>query len=286
VDEALLLARLALAVVFATAAVAKLLDLSGSRAALTGFGVPAPLAAVGGTLLPLAELAVAIAVVPAPTARWAAVGAVVLLLSFIGAIARSLARGQAPDCHCFGQVHSEPAGGRTLARNLALAALAAGVAAAGPGAGVSAWAPAVAVLLGLSLVLWSENRRLVRELRSAPRGASISGLPIGSPAPDFAVLPPGRPLALVFTDPGCGPCQTLLPELRRWQQSLAEALTIAVIERDEPDGREVADAYRIRGTPSAVVVSPAGTVASAPAEGSAAIEALIRVSLSGRTPVH
>ena len=33
------------------------------------------------------------------------------------AIAIAMARGKAPDCHCFGQLHSAPAGWKTLARN-------------------------------------------------------------------------------------------------------------------------------------------------------------------------
>ena len=280
-DEGLLLLRLALALVFATAAAGKLLDLPGSRAALAGFGVPTPLAAAGGTLLPLAELAVSLALVPEPTARWAALGALVMLLSFIGGIARSLALGQAPDCHCFGQLHSEPAGWGTLARNVVLAAVAVVVVAAGPGAEVNAWAIAVPALLGLSLALAGETRGLRRELREGRPATRVPGLPVGSLAPDVGPRAPGRTLALVFTDPGCGPCQALLPELARWRRSLSEALTIEVVERGDPEGRRVADAYRIRGTPAAVVVSPSGTVASAPAEGTTAIEALIRVSLSG-----
>jgi peroxiredoxin len=51
-------------------------------------------------------------------------------------------RGRAPDCHCFGQLHSEPAGPKTLARNGLLAAVAVFVAAAGwsdPGPDALAW---------------------------------------------------------------------------------------------------------------------------------------------------
>ena len=48
----------------------------------------------------------------------------VLSLVFSVAIALSLARGRAPECHCFGQLHSAPAGPMTLARNAVLAALA------------------------------------------------------------------------------------------------------------------------------------------------------------------
>ncbi len=53
-----LLARLILSVLFATAGVAKLLDLQTSSDTVEAFGVPKRLAIVGGTLLPLVELAV------------------------------------------------------------------------------------------------------------------------------------------------------------------------------------------------------------------------------------
>ena len=54
---------------------------------------------------------------------------------FAGAIVVSLLRGRAPDCHCFGQLHSAPAGAWTLARIVRLGALAVAVVARGSGAG-------------------------------------------------------------------------------------------------------------------------------------------------------
>ena len=60
-DSVLLVARSLLAVVFVVAAIGKLADLAGSRQAMRDFGVPAPLAPALGTLLPLTELAVALA---------------------------------------------------------------------------------------------------------------------------------------------------------------------------------------------------------------------------------
>jgi hypothetical protein len=39
-------------------------------------------------------------------------------------ISVNLARGRTPDCHCFGQLHSAPAGWKTLARNRVLAVVA------------------------------------------------------------------------------------------------------------------------------------------------------------------
>ena len=44
---------------------------------------------------------------------------------FVVGISINLARGRTPECHCFGQLHSAPAGWKTLARNGALAAVAA-----------------------------------------------------------------------------------------------------------------------------------------------------------------
>ena len=108
---ALMIARLVLVVIFAVAGITKLADRSGSRQAIIDFGLPSSFAAPLGVLLPLAELAVAIALIPASTALWGAIGALTLLLFIIG-IGINLARGRKPDCHCFGQLHSAPAGGR------------------------------------------------------------------------------------------------------------------------------------------------------------------------------
>ena len=60
--------------------------------------------------MPIAELAVAIALLPVRTARIGGLGALLLLALFTIAIGRSIARGEATDCHCFGQLHSEPIG--------------------------------------------------------------------------------------------------------------------------------------------------------------------------------
>ena len=40
----------------------------------------------------------------------------------------------------------------------------------------------------------------------------------------------GRPVLLLFSDPGCGPCTKLAPEVARWQRDHADELTVAVIE--------------------------------------------------------
>ncbi len=53
----------------------------------------------------------------------------------------AMVRGRKPDCHCFGQLHSEPVGRQTLIRNAVLAAVAGGVVAWGRQyAGPEPWA--------------------------------------------------------------------------------------------------------------------------------------------------
>lgn len=105
----LLITRLLLAAIFVLARVAKLADRAGSRRAFIDFDVPVSLAlTVGGILLPLTELAVMAALIPAPSAWWGAFGELVLLLLFITGI--NLAHGREPDCHRFDQLHSSPAG--------------------------------------------------------------------------------------------------------------------------------------------------------------------------------
>ncbi|HWQ31417.1 MAG TPA: MauE/DoxX family redox-associated membrane protein, partial [Blastocatellia bacterium] len=102
----LLIARLLLSVIFGVAGVTKAIDLAGSRRTVADFGVPEKLAAVLGAVLPFIEILVALALLPLGTAWVAAGGALALLLVFSIGIAVNLARGNSPDCHCFGQLHS------------------------------------------------------------------------------------------------------------------------------------------------------------------------------------
>ena len=120
----LLMARLFLALVFGVAGIAKAADKAGSRRAMIDFGVPERLAPLIAWCLPLAEILVAVALIPLSTAWWGAMGALALLSVFTIGIGVSLARGQSPDCRCFGQIHSEPVSWLTFGRNLLLAAVA------------------------------------------------------------------------------------------------------------------------------------------------------------------
>jgi uncharacterized membrane protein YphA (DoxX/SURF4 family)/peroxiredoxin len=325
---AVLAIRMLLAAVFAVAGIAKLRDLDGSRAAMKDFGVPAGLARTAGVLLPLAEIAVAIALVPTVSARWAAVVALLLLLAFIWGIANALRHGESPDCHCFGQLHSAPAGPSTLARNAALALLAAVVVVKAPGAALDDWvsersaAELVAVGAGIAalffgigwLYMWRDRSGLKLQLARAQRLATSAapGIPIGTPAPNFtlpdlhgndisleSLLERGHPVLMVFVSPGCEQCVELLPKISRWQRSLSDRLTLVLmstgsVKRNKPifeehgigddvllqELMEVTDAFRIRGTPSAVLITPEGMVATNPAETVFGIEPLLRTALN------
>jgi peroxiredoxin/uncharacterized membrane protein YphA (DoxX/SURF4 family) len=353
-DAALLIARLVLAAVFTVAGVAKLLDLQGSRKAVIEFGLPARLASPLALLLPLAELGVAVALIPASSAWLGALGAMGLLLMFVVGISVNLARGRKPDCHCFGQLHSAPAGWKSLARNGALAAVAGFILWAGyyggdAGPSALSWlealsaAPLLAVFGGvvvLSLLagqwwflihLLRQNGRLLVRLEAvetslASNGSAVGlsqngsplhqeaeGLPVGSEAPQFslsgiygetltldALRSSGKKVMLLFTDPGCGPCNAMLPEVGRWQEEHAHKLTLALVGRGEVEENktkaqehalenvvlqkdwEVSEAYEVRGTPSAVLISPDGKVASPVAGGAEGIRALLSYAVSER----
>jgi peroxiredoxin/uncharacterized membrane protein YphA (DoxX/SURF4 family) len=330
-DTLLVAAQCLLAAVFAVAGVAKLLDLNRSRRAVLDFGVPAPAARIVGTVLPVAEIAVAVGLLFTPTAQWAGLAAFLLLLGFIAGIANAMRKGQAPDCNCFGQLHSAPAGPATLIRNVALAIVAGFVVVKGPAPAIDGWvgdrtaAELVAIGLGIAALAlaayaWRLRARIAtleadlveaRERVPEPDDGWIGeGLPIGDPAPDFALqdlrgeerslsamLESGRPAVLFFTSPDCGPCGGLLPDLARWQESLAARATIAVVARGAAADneefftdhemenvlidaeQEVFEAYNVRSTPTAIAVSPDGRVALAPAGGLHMPEVVMRIMI-------
>lgn len=117
-DIFLLLLRLALAGVFGVAGIAKALDPEGSKKAFVDFGAPLPLAKVLVYILPAIELAIAVSLLFVSTSWYGALGGTALLLVFITGMLVQLAKGNAPDCHCFGQIHSEPVGVASIARNI------------------------------------------------------------------------------------------------------------------------------------------------------------------------
>ncbi|MGH2888570.1 MAG: MauE/DoxX family redox-associated membrane protein [Solirubrobacteraceae bacterium] len=257
----------ALAALFAVAALAKLRDIAGAAEAVRDFGVPAPAARPVACSTVCLEVAVAALVCAPVTRRIGAAGAIALLVVFTGAISAAWARGERADCHCFGQLHSAPAGPRAIVRNLALIAVAVLVALGEPPApalDAEGWAIVALFCLcalgaGFGWQLLLQHGRLLTRIDEleerldgrAPRAQQRAGtLPVGAAATEVAVgegplaelLDGGRPLLLTFVAPGCGPCRTLLPAVGEWQRAYGERVRFEVLRRGGPDydgdGRE------------------------------------------------
>jgi thiol-disulfide isomerase/thioredoxin len=157
---------------------------------------------------------------------------------------------------------------------------------------------------GGSIVAPSENGSTVHQ---------AEGLPVGSASPEFslsglhgetltldALRSSGKPVMALFTDPGCGPCNAMLPEVGRWQVEHAQKLTLALISRGDLEENktkaqehglsnvllqkdwEVSESYEVRGTPSAVLIAADGKVASPVAGGAEGIRDLLSYAVGER----
>jgi len=300
VSGILLAARVLLAAVLAVAGAAKLADREHS-----------PLLRVPGLSLavPMLELAVAAALLPAATARWAAAAAFVLLVGFTAFAARALMRGEDVECRCFGRLSEARLGRGTLVRNTSLLALA-GLAAAVPGPGPRSEADVlVAALVAVTAAgAWFARELLRRHghlmLRlEALEAPAVAGLPVGAPAPRFEVeslsldglLAEGLPVALIFADAHCAPCLETVPVVAAAQRELAGRVTIATVSAGVSDeiaaawrehrvarvgiapDHDVALSYGIAGSPALVLVSSEGRIDAPPALGRQAIEDVLEV---------
>jgi len=160
--------------------------------------------------------------------------------------------------------------------------------------------------------LLKQNGRLLLRLEAVeakvgidPAEALAPGLPVSTTAPPF-ILPSlddgrvsmatlghrGQPVLMVFVEPGCAACDGLLPDVGAWQRRHADRVTIALVSRGDAESnraktarhqvqrvllqrdREVSEAYKVVGIPSAVLVTD-GAVASQLAVGGDAIRALV-----------
>lgn len=334
----LLLIRLFLAAIFLLAGVGKLMDLEGSEKAVKAFGTPAEFAKTFAIALPFAEIVFAVCLLFTGTAWLGAIGALILLLSFIGGMIWQLAQGNAPDCHCFGAIHSEPVSRKSLIRNIVFAILALFLVAQGrENQGLSLTDSAenfnvMSVILGLAIIglliaaifylkkISGQQTQIMRRLEilelTAHEGAKDlvreelihpeDGLPIGAPAPAFALpdlngktvileklLAANKPILFFFVSPTCNPCKALLPEIEAWQAELKDKLNFVFIssgkarENAEKFGgegfkqillqkeREVAELYFATWTPTAFLVNADGNVGSEPAFGDVKIRELV-----------
>lgn len=214
----LLFTRVFLFAVFAVAGIGKLLDLEGSEKAVKEFGAPEELGKTLAIALPFAEIVFAVCLLFVSTSWVGAIGALLLLVTFIGGMIWQMAQGKAPDCHCFGAIHSEPVSPKSLIRNTVFAILALFLVAQGrenQGLGFTDLTNEMAIqlIIGLATIgmlgavvfflkrISEQQTQIMRrievlELISTSEGGEVKrdeagsvhdGLPLGGPFPDFAL---------------------------------------------------------------------------------------------------
>jgi peroxiredoxin len=212
--------RLLLAAVFVVSGVAKLRDPSGAATASANLGVPRRASVAVARTVTVLELLVAVLLLT-PAFLLGAALALALLLVFTVGVLLTLRRGEHPDCHCFGTMHTSPVGWRTVARNVALTAvgvvivvgaerwpaseashdLASLGAASVLGIVVAVGLTVAVVLQGrLILSILKQNGRLLIRLDELEARLASDGHAVPHPAHDAAGLPVGA-LAPAFSLP-------------------------------------------------------------------------------------
>ncbi len=340
-NEFLLLIRIILFAIFALAGIGKLLDFKGSEKAVKEFGTPEEFAKFFSVALPFAEIVFAVCLLFVETSWVGAVGALILLLSFIGGMIYQLAQGNTPDCHCFGAIHSEPISRKSLIRNVVFTALAFVLILSGKanqGANLfdsdvyNSEGNFMSLIIGLATVgllaavvfylkkISEQQTQIMRrieilEVTALDGGREMhredvqqpaTGLPIGSPAPDFALpdtngrevsldalLTQTKPILFLFVSPTCNPCAALLPEIEQWQTELKGKLNFVFVSngavKDNLDklagtklkqillqkDRETALSFGAEWTPTAILINNDGTIGSRAAVGDKAIRELV-----------
>lgn len=145
------------------------------------------------------------------------------------------------------------------------------------------------------------TKMVEREEIAAPENILL----IGAPAPDFKLpdlngktislehlLMKAKPILLFFVGPSCSPCGALIPEIEAWQTELENKLNFVFVSSGEAadnaqkfggktfqillqKNREVSELFGAKWTPSALLISADGSVASRAVAGDAAIRKLI-----------
>ncbi|MDQ3461034.1 MAG: redoxin domain-containing protein [Deinococcota bacterium] len=137
-----------------------------------------------------------------------------------------------------------------------------------------------------------------------PAAAKPAEPRLGQPAPDVILADSegrpvrltdfrGRDTLLLFWNSGCGFCQRMLEDLRRWERDMpAGAPRLLLLTPDRTgettglrapilldEGFAAGRAFGVRGTPSAILIDAEGKVASKVAVGAAAVLELARQGL-------
>ena len=227
-DVLLLCIRIVLAIVLGFAGAAKAFDPTGTRKAVSDFGLPPLFARPTALLLPTTEFVTAALLLWTTAALLGAAVALALLLAFAVVIAVNLINGRTPECHCFGQFHSRPISWALVMRNTTLAIGAAAILWKGPGmqmttvvrrfteiataqplpvAALSVAVVGFAFQAFLLLAMFQQHGRLMLRMDKLEQSASVSGslglmpsalagLPLGARAPSFELSSPNGRVSL------------------------------------------------------------------------------------------
>jgi len=259
--------RVALGIVLAGAALAKLASPRASIGALGSFGFEeGPIRPVAWATLIAVELALAVAVALGSDA--AAYAAAALMVLFAALTVAALLRGRAgAPCACFGPRSKVSWLG--VARNLGLAVAFALVPSAGSvEIGTQAWmwigiGLALTACAGLGVAVLALAREVgMLRLQVGTQGAleiTGEGPEIGSSAPALSsrIGQNGADYGLaVFTSEGCGICRSLAPAI----ENVAMDPRVAVGVFDESAEADLWRSLEIPGSPFALALDRRGTV--------------------------
>ncbi len=318
-----LVMRVVVSAAFFAAAFGKILTPGSTRAIIDTYELDPRLAPVV-RILPLVEAALGTGALFAATSRAAGIGACALLVIFSASIVRNLRRGRRGDCNCFGRLHASKIGWRPLFRNgvLIFASAWTALRSQQPSASLMVrnldhlfsdlWVDAAVGLgaLALGIRLMKRNNRGLPAESEVVEVASASQptLPADERVPEeqlttlngdtlslqrFDVL--GSHAILIFVDPECGPCRTVVPVLKRWWDAVSHNKLVVVssgpVDRTReflagiPEERVVLDEdfalarrFGVNGTPSAVRIPADISEAHSIVTGPMAIEILLRQS--------
>ncbi|OAI49899.1 hypothetical protein AYO43_00560 [Nitrospira sp. SCGC AG-212-E16] len=297
-SEMIAFCRLALALVLALAAVANRIE-------------PGAASAISPTLprwlLRVSKLVVAALLIPGTTARWGALGAILLAIGFLYTLTYSMSQRNAADCGCFGRLDLYVPPLISLFRAAVILALADWVLIEswnGPNLDGWRWLETMdptqhaTVLFALLLMVaalaipgrlvsvlsrlplerqyWSGSSLRVHQVRPASAGFPTSGLPVGAAAPEWprvnamvvSDLPTGIPDERFTIVLFVGPA---VNNVRIAERSCERLRVIRVAAFNFP---ALADYYLVPAVPSAVLISATGIVSSRLAVGPHAIRQL------------
>ncbi|ATG56097.1 hypothetical protein CFK41_15910 [Brachybacterium ginsengisoli] len=260
----LIAAPILLSLTLLTSGLAKLGDRRGVEDAMTSLRLPLrPFHRSIATVLPIAEFALAMILwVPsAPLQTMVAILIALLMVTYLGIIARALTWDEVVECSCFGTLASPSVTRTTLARNILLSFLAVlGVTAAASGLMERTLVQEPLSLLGFgaALLVTAVLVLLVRG-GTSPQEQDSEELPAGSaptdetedeeelldyertaiPAavlqqPDTRLitlrqLASHRAALLIFVSEGCGPCERVLDNAGDWTAALSDHLQVLFV---------------------------------------------------------